>query len=194
MIKRCLLVLLIVLLCGLPVQADLKAFFSPKGGCEKEIVRVIGDAKNQLDVAVYSINNKAILEALKKSKQRGVQIRILTDHVQAAGNAPITLDLVKQGFNLRLHSFGRIMHNKFLAVDKSRVMTGSFNWTQPAENVNEENCIEMDDPSVVAQFVARFEKHLWVVNTSEKSLKHLAKIKVRAAERSLSSEGFRNGK
>jgi phosphatidylserine/phosphatidylglycerophosphate/cardiolipin synthase-like enzyme len=176
-----------ILFSATPVRADLKAFFSPKGGCESEIVRIVENTQKHLDVAVYSINNRAILCSLEKAKKKGVRVRILTDHVQAAGNARITLDLVKQGFDLRLHSFGRIMHNKFLIADDSRVMTGSFNWTQPAENVNEENCVEFTDPKVVSQFKKQFDDHLWIVNTPEKSLTHLNRIRKKVAARAVAS-------
>lgn len=149
--------------------------FSPKGGCARAVVELIGSAKTKLDVAVYSINNVAIIQALTAAKARGVTIRILTDSTQAAGNADITLAMVKEGFDIRLHSVGRIMHNKFVLSDE-RLETGSFNWTEPAESSNEENCILLDDPATMAAYATRFTDHLWVVNTQAKSLVHLAKL------------------
>jgi phosphatidylserine/phosphatidylglycerophosphate/cardiolipin synthase-like enzyme len=159
--------------------------FSPEGGCEAAVVKLITETKSQLDIAVYSINNEAIVNALVDAKKRGVKLRILTDHVQAAVNAKITLELVNRGFSIRLHSSGKIMHNKFAISDRRLVETGSFNWTRPAEQVNEENCLVLDDVDTATKFEQRFESHLWVVNTQGKSDKHLAKLKKRALDRGI---------
>jgi phosphatidylserine/phosphatidylglycerophosphate/cardiolipin synthase-like enzyme len=157
--------------------------FSPKGGCETAIVKLIAETKSQLDIAVYSINDEAIINALIDARRRGVKIRILTDHVQAAVNTKTTLDFVNRGFSIRLHSSGKIMHNKFAVSDGRFAETGSFNWTNPAEQVNEENCLMLDDSATVMKYEERFERHLWVVNTQAKSEKYLVRLKKRATER-----------
>lgn len=164
-----------------PNKEHAHVYFSPHGGCTDAVVDVIATAKSRLDVAVYSLNNKAIIKALVDAKDRGVVIRILTDTTQAAGNAATTLSLVKQGFDIRLHSVGRIMHNKFVVSD-GQVETGSFNWTESAENANEENCLITDDVMLLNTYAKRFDDHLWVVNTDAKSKVHLAKIHLRGGK------------
>jgi phosphatidylserine/phosphatidylglycerophosphate/cardiolipin synthase-like enzyme len=169
-------------------SANTSVYFSPKGGCEEAVVKLIAGSHTRLDIAVYSINNTAILKALDDAKARGVTIRILTDHVQAAGNASTTLELDRKGYDLRLHSVGKIMHDKFVVADEKRVETGSFNWTNPAEQVNEENCLVLDESETVSKYEHQFTDHLWVVNTLEKSRKHLAKIKERVAKRAVAND------
>ena len=173
---------------SLKVKAETNVFFSPKGGCEKAVVDLISNSTAKIDIAVYSINNTQILAALSKAKERGIQIRILTDHLQAAVNSKTTLDLQKQKFNLRLHSVGKIMHDKFAVVDGVKAINGSFNWTNAGEKLNVENCLITDEPETVTKFSTEFSEHLWLVNTSAKSDVLFEKIKKKYLKRIMASE------
>lgn len=175
---------ILIFSCNLicPAQITLaktEVFFSPKGGCEKRVVQLIDSSKTKLDAAIYSLNNSRILEAIRRAKARGVKIRILLDRVQASGkgNRIVTLGLKDDGFNIRLHSKNRIQHNKFAIFDTAKVITGSFNWTNPAEQSNEENCLILDDSSIVKKFDERFDQHLWIVNSEAKSSIMMEKLR-----------------
>ncbi len=166
---------LLILLLFIPriLYAGTVVFFSPKGQCESRIVTSINHTKKSLDVAMYSLNNDRILTALENAKKRGVQIRILLDRMQARGNKDTTKLLKKSGFDFRVQSHSKIQHNKFAIFDNSAVETGSFNWTTPAQNSNEENCLFLDDPNVVKSYKDRFNDYLWKVNTEAKSKEYL---------------------
>ncbi len=156
-------------------HAGTQVYFSPNGGCETQAAQLISKAKSTLDIAVYSLNNPAIVSAISAAAKRGVKIRVLTDRTQAfgKGNLDATRTLATLGQNFRVHSKNRIMHNKFGIADGKLMMTGSFNWTRSAEQANDENCMITDDSNIVVSFKKRFETHLWVVNTLEKSQKYL---------------------
>lgn len=151
------------------VKAENQVFFSPKGNCEKMIVDRIKSAEKTIDAAVYSINNDNIVNALIDAKKRGVKVRILTDKTQAKGRSSKVKYLFDNGINIRVHSQFKIEHNKFAVYDKVKGSTGSFNWTNPAEKKNSENCIFFDDTdNAVSDYSKRFE-YLWKINTKEKS-------------------------
>ena len=52
------------------------------------------------------------------------------------------------------------MHHKFAVTDRSALLTGSFNWTRSASEVNQENVLITTDPRLVAPFAAEFDR-LW---------------------------------
>ena len=56
------------------------------------------------------------------------------------------------------------MHNKIVIVDDKKVITGSYNFTNDAENKNYENVIISDIPEFVADYVKEFDK-LWAMST-----------------------------
>lgn len=144
-------------------------FFSPSPKCENSIVRLIDESEEQIDAAVYAINNDRIVAALKRAYDRGVKLRILTDRLQASAKSSKVREMYAYGINIRVHSKHRIEHNKFAIFDKKTVVTGSYNWTNPATNKNSENCVLfIDDDNAVEEYGNRFE-YLWRINTKKKS-------------------------
>lgn len=49
------------------------------------------------------------------------------------------------------------MHNKFAIFDGRLLLTGSYNWTDSAEDYNWENVIILDDTAVVRAYKDEFE-------------------------------------
>lgn len=177
---RKLSILICVFLCGAALAAgfrpagSVEVYFSPSNACEESIVKMINGSRREIDVAVYSLNNADIVEALKEADRRGVKVRILTDRLQAAGRSSKVRELFRAGVNIRVHSKHKIEHNKFAVFDGQTAVTGSYNWTEPATGKNSENCIFLSDRSAVAAFAERFV-WLWSVNTKEKSDRWFAK-------------------
>ena len=143
--------------------------FTPSTECEDVIVSNIDKAQKSVDAAIYSINNRRIVRALKKAHRRGIKLRILTDRLQAGAKSSKTLDLYREGINIRVNSRHKIEHNKFAIFDGNKVSTGSFNWTNPASEKNSENCLLISrEQKTVAAYKKRFEE-LWRLNDKAKS-------------------------
>ena len=68
--------------------------------------------------------------------------------------------LQEAGVNIRTHTRFKIEHNKFGIYDQKVVSTGSFNWTNPAEERNSENCLRIENAKIANQYLVRFET-LW---------------------------------
>ncbi len=167
--KRCIVMILLVLLHATRAFAQTEVYFTPSTKCENGLVHRINEATDTIDVAVYSLNNKKLVEALKKANERGVKVRILTDRTQASNKYSKVRELHDYGMNIRVHSKNKIEHNKFAIFDGKQASTGSFNWTNPATEKNSENCVFFtDDAKVVAEYQKRFD-YLWKVNTKKAS-------------------------
>ncbi|MHA1305357.1 MAG: phospholipase D-like domain-containing protein, partial [Candidatus Heimdallarchaeaceae archaeon] len=65
--------------------AEIRVFFSPKGGIAEEIIKQIDSAEFYIDIAMYSFTYEPIAEAIIRAKNRGVKIRILMDKGQSQG-------------------------------------------------------------------------------------------------------------
>lgn len=144
-------------------------YFSPSTKCENSIIKLIKQSEKNIDIAVYSINNKNIVKALKDSHDKGVNIRILTDKQQAASKNSKVLELYNYGINIRVHSKFKIEHNKFAVFDNKYASSGSYNWTNPASSKNSENCVFfIRNKKAVASYQNRFN-YLWRINTKQKS-------------------------
>ena len=147
------------------------AYFTPSLECENNLVKKINKAEKTIDAAVYAINNKDIVKALKRANERGVKIRILTDRLQAGQRTSKVKELHDAGINIRVHSKNKLEHNKFAVFDFKEIVTGSYNWTEPASKKNSENCIFIDrNQKAVREYHDRFN-YLWQINTKKASEK-----------------------
>lgn len=158
-----------ITLFSLQIKAETAAYFTPSPDCENQIMRLLNTAQKSIDISVYSINNNNIVETLLEVHKKGIPIRILTDRTQAGGRGAKSIHLYENGLNIRVHSKHRIEHNKFMVADDEAVITGSYNWTNPASLKNSENCLVVwNDPKTILSYKKRFE-YLWDVNTRDKS-------------------------
>lgn len=136
--------------------------FSPHGGTSQWLIKAVHKSKKTIDVAMFSFFHQGIADALLERKQKGVRIRLILDKNQAR-NSPIVKFLKEEGFEMRItggRSGGQgmgVMHNKFGIFDGEMVETGSYNWSNNAENNNFEDTNFITDPPVITAFQADFE-------------------------------------
>lgn len=162
-----------------PSFAETDVRFTPSKDCENAVVYNIDKAEKSVDAAIYSINNRRIVKALKNAQKRGIKLRILTDKLQAASKSSKVFELYRLGIKIRINSKHKIEHNKFAIYDGKKVSTGSFNWTNPASEKNSENCLLINhEPKTVAAYKKRFEE-LWKMNTKTKSDKWFQQKKLK---------------
>lgn len=76
--------------------AKTEVLFTPSLQCENKIEQLIDKSKYSVDIAVYSINNIKLVEAIERAHQRGIKIRILTDRLQAASKSSGVMGLIQE--------------------------------------------------------------------------------------------------
>lgn len=147
-----------------PVSAAIKPLdtcFAPYEACDKKIIEFIHGAQKSLDIAIYSITHPEIAASIKEAVKNGLQVRMVVDRTQAAGNSSLVDDLVAAGVPLKIGDTGRaIMHNKFTIVDGIALETGSYNYTKNASFENSENQIYIHDLTIIQRYQSDFET-LW---------------------------------
>ncbi len=152
--------LLFVLLSGCVVQNtvpnNVRVYFTPGTDCENNIIREIKNA-DKIDIAVYSITNENITDAIIAAHKRGANVRIVSDKLQSRGKHSRVDELRAAGVPVLINKKHKIEHNKFAIFDNQTVVTGSYNWTTSATKYNSENCVFIDYPT---PYVNRFE-YLW---------------------------------
>lgn len=135
-----------------------KVYFTPGLDCENNIISRLNSAK-QIDIAVYSITNRNIVDAILAAHKRGAKVRVTTDRLQEQGKASLVKELIDAGIPVRTNNTEhKIEHNKFAIFDGKEMESGSYNWTNSASKSNSENC--MFFRQVGNEFSNRYE-HLW---------------------------------
>ena len=144
--------------------AEIKIFFSPKGGIAEEIIKQIDSAEAYVDTAMYSFTYESIAEAIIRAKNRGVQIRIPMDKGQSQGKSSKYKFLLDNDIAIIQDRHAGIMHNKIAIIDGRILFTGSYNWSKSAEERNEENLLEFIDEEEIIEIYQERLDYLWKFN------------------------------
>jgi len=144
--------------------------FSPRGYCDQVLASWIHISRKNLDAAIYGLTDEDIAAALIDAHNRGVRVRVVHDRTQAGGRRDVSDLLIQAGIPVHIQrgSEGGILHDKFLIIDSTYVITGSFNWTNNATAKNDENFVILDD--VGPTFQKEFDR-LWSLGPHEPSAK-----------------------
>lgn len=126
-----------------PIQSTgtIDVYYSPNGGATKAVVQEIRSARQEILVQAYSFTSKPIAKALIDARNRGVKIEAVLDKSNATAKYSAGTFLFNAGITVLIDSAHAIAHNKVMIIDKSTLITGSFNFTAAAENKNAENLL-----------------------------------------------------
>lgn len=127
----------------------------PKFDCAKAIIDLFNQTKKTAHVAIYSLTEPDIVNAMIDAHKRGVDVAIVTDNTESKSSymADMISKLAQAGIDVRLATRQTaLMHNKVGIFDGQIVATGSFNWTKNAEFRNDENLIIVDGEDVATDY------------------------------------------
>lgn len=147
------------------VEARVEAYFTPGDDVARVISGRIDAARRSVQVQAYLFTNKRIAAALAKAARRGVTVELVADARQhEAGGLPVVKALDRAGVRIWLAGDFAAFHNKVVLVDAGTpsavVVTGSFNFTQAAQDRNAENIVVISgNPEVAGRFARDFERH-----------------------------------
>ena len=129
-------------------------------------MRTIGAATTSVKVAAFVFTSTYIGKAIKNAIYfKHVKVKMVLEAKVARKKYSIDELLTVYGVDVRVIDIPRgVMHNKIVIVDDKKVITGSYNFTNDAENKNYENVIISDIPEFVADYVKEFDK-LWAIST-----------------------------
>jgi phosphatidylserine/phosphatidylglycerophosphate/cardiolipin synthase-like enzyme len=134
--------------------------FSPKGGCTEAVVAEIDAARQTILVQAYSFTSTPIAKALVDAHNRGVDVRVILDKSQQTEKYS-SADFVEHAeIPVWIDSKHSIAHNKVMVIDGATVITGSFNFTNAAEDHNAENLLVIRSPELARTYADNWSAHL----------------------------------
>ena len=156
-----LIIVIKLLTFSLGAFAKTEVYFSLYDDPESIIIKSIENAKESINIAMYSLTDSEISRAIVLAKERGVVIKIYLDSKEVNAEHSKSRFFIKEGIeNIRLSSNRYLMHNKFAIIDNKIVITGSYNWTASAGKRNDENLLILDEEEIVKKYQDYFY-YLW---------------------------------
>jgi len=162
----CILAILLFLVPSFGYAEQFKAtgtidvYFSPRGGATEAIVKEINSAKSEILVQAYSFTSKPIAKALVDARKRGIKIEAVLDKSQRREKYTSADFVAHAGIPTYIDSTHAIAHNKIIIIDRSTLITGSFNFTKAAEEKNAENLLILKGSKpLVERYIRNFDEH-----------------------------------
>jgi len=140
---------------------DLRAFFSPNGGCTDAVIAALNQARKTVLVQAYSFTSAPIAIALVDASKRGVDVQVILDKSQRTERYTGATFLAHEGVPVFIYADHRIAHYKVMVIHGQTVITGSFNFTKAAESGNAENVLLiLHAPELAQKYTANWQEHL----------------------------------
>ena len=137
----------------------LEVYFSPDDGTAQHIVDWIGSAQESIDFMAYSFTSGEIAAAMLERSQAGVAVRGIFETVQYRANIGTQYDhLLQAGLDVRLDGNPNNMHHKVIIIDQRVVITGSYNFSNSAEDRNDENTLIVSNTDWAGQYRQEFDR------------------------------------
>lgn len=106
------------------------AFFFPNKANVKNIVKYIMMAKKTLHICVFNVTNDDLANAVIDRHNAGVAVKVISDDECKNNPGSDVQRFADNDIEVRTDSEPSYhMHDKFMVVDGTFVLTGSFNWT-----------------------------------------------------------------
>jgi phosphatidylserine/phosphatidylglycerophosphate/cardiolipin synthase-like enzyme len=132
---------------------------------EGRLIEKINAAQSSIHIASFEFDLTPVAEALIAARQRGVDVRWVTDDEQGLeadeepGHGQFAM-LQEAGIEVRSDSRSALMHNKFWIFDGQIVWTGSTNITESGIFKQDNNAIVIQSPELAAIYEREFQE-MW---------------------------------
>ncbi|MFH0984274.1 MAG: phospholipase D-like domain-containing protein [Candidatus Omnitrophota bacterium] len=93
------------------------------------------------------------------AEKRGVKVEAIVDGKQIHEKKTKLGLVAKGGVMTYLDKAHAIAHNKVMIIDGKTVITGSFNFSNAAEEHNAENLLILDDVALAAEYTKNWQAH-----------------------------------
>ncbi len=137
----------------------IEVYFSPEDGTLEYILNAVNAADESIDFLAYSFTSDELAAALIERAKSGVIVRGVFDKDQYHSNSGTEFDtLTNAGLDVWLDGNPRLMHHKVIIIDGQVVITGSYNFSNNAEQYNDENTLIIHNQDIAEQYLSEFQQ------------------------------------
>jgi phosphatidylserine/phosphatidylglycerophosphate/cardiolipin synthase-like enzyme len=137
----------------------LGVYFTPPGDVAAAIVKAIDASEHEVLVQAYGFTHNGMAQALVRAHQRGVEVRVLLDKKSESSNRYVIAVLSHADIDVRHDGKHAIAHNKVMLIDRTIVITGSFNFTNSAATRNAENLLVLKSADLAETYRLQWQNH-----------------------------------
>lgn len=140
------------------VQSDksILVLFTRYDDVVPKIKSYLDNAKKSIYIAVFEIGNKELIESLLDAKNRGIDVKIVTDKDNL--DYPELKRILSSKIEVVSQDDNSYMHHKFAIIDEEIVITGSMNWTDNDIYKNDNNVLIIRSKALARNYLKEFNQ------------------------------------
>jgi cardiolipin synthase len=143
-----------------PTQSGSRTLFVEPDDGSGPVLAAIGGARNSVEVVVYLLTDRSVIEALIAAHRRGAAVRVMLEadpYGSGPGNTAVYDQLQHAGVEVRwANPAFALTHEKAVVVDGQTALIMTLNLVYSAFHGNREYGILTRDPAEVAEVLAGF--------------------------------------
>ena len=134
-------------------------YFSPDDGVISKIATVLNSAQNSIYFLAYSFTSNDLGDIVRSKNEAGLTVQGVMDEEQVKSNQGTEYDpFMQAGLAVRMDGNPGLMHHKVFIIDEKIVVLGSYNFSQSAEDRNDENILIVYNAAIAKQFMLEFQR------------------------------------
>ena len=135
----------------------IEVFYSPEGRTANRIIELLGGAQESIYFLAFSFTADDIAGAMIERAQAGLHVAGVMERTQYKSNQGTEFDRLRTaGIDVLLDNDPDNMHHKVIIIDEGIVITGSYNFSRSAEQMNDENVIIVHNGEVAGYYLEEF--------------------------------------
>jgi phosphatidylserine/phosphatidylglycerophosphate/cardiolipin synthase-like enzyme len=137
---------------------SMENYFAPEDHVEEKIVTLLQGAKRSIRFMAFSFTDDGIGTAVRDKAKGGLAVQGVFEARGSETEYSEYEPMRRAGLDVLTDGNPYVMHHKVFILDGETVLTGSFNFTQSADESNDENLLVIHDPAIAALYQAEFER------------------------------------
>jgi phosphatidylserine/phosphatidylglycerophosphate/cardiolipin synthase-like enzyme len=136
--------------------ARLETFFESEGDARGRIIELIEAAETSVHFMAFTFTDDDMAAAMIAQHRSGLEVKGVIEARNIADRGSDFSLLRSAGIDVRPDGNPYMMHHKVIILDGAIVVTGSYNFSLSAANINDENVLILHDAEIAARYTQEF--------------------------------------
>jgi phosphatidylserine/phosphatidylglycerophosphate/cardiolipin synthase-like enzyme len=137
---------------------SIENYFAPEDHVGEQIITLLQGAKRSIRFMAFSFTDDSIGKLVRDKAQDGLAVQGVFEARGSETEYSEYEPMRRAGLDVLTDGNPYVMHHKVFILDDETVLMGSFNFTQSADESNDENLLVLHDPAIAALYQAEFER------------------------------------
>ncbi len=133
-------------------------YFPPEDDAESRIIEIINSALREIKFAAFSFTDNQLANAIIYARKRGVKVKGVIESKGVKNQGSEYENLLRNGIEVLPDGNPYNMHSKYIIIDDSIVITGSYNFSRNSQEFNDENVVIIFSKKIAQRYSENFER------------------------------------